>query len=99
MTYPKITLFIPLVFTFSASIAMDPPMAPPVKRTYPLDFKPMRFANDPDDDKIIEPNPISITGDASATFEGMSIEDLKKVFETAPSRAKLIVKLLKKNIR
>ncbi len=94
MAYLNFIMLIP--FIFSVVIAMDPPMQAPVKRQYPLDCKPMCFADDKDDSLIIEPNPIAITT-STPTFEGIDIADLEMVLESAPKKAQWIIKDLTNN--
>ncbi len=93
MSYRNLIFLAP--FIFSTVLAMDPPMKPPVKRRYPLNFQPMCFADDKDDDHIINPHPISITA-LAPTFEGIDVNDLETVFEAAPKDAKWIIKQLTK---
>jgi len=73
---------------------MDPPMKEPVKRQYPLDFKPMCFANDVNNSSTVEPNPTIITPELN--FEGIDINDLETIFNAAPKEAKWIFKRLTK---
>ena len=95
MTLSNFTLLISLLSIFSIALPMDPPMDPPIKREYPLNFQPMKFANDPDDERIINPNPITVSDDTASTFEGIPTEDLETIFLAAPKRAQFIVRWLK----
>lgn len=77
---------------------MDPPMGPPIQRTYPLNFQPMQFADDPDDEKIIVPNPIAISDETQTVFDGIPVQDLETIFQAAPPKAKCIVKRIKSSL-
>jgi len=79
------------------SLAMDPPMLPPVNRTYPLDFRPMPFKNDPqnDDENMIIPRPISAHQEHDSTFEGMQVRDLQTILEHTSKRVLFTTKYIK----
>ncbi len=75
-------------------------MLPPVKRTYPLDFQPMKFADDSNSDDDIDPHPITIqnnnnNNNDTATFEGVEIKDLQTVLAHAPEEVDLMLACLK----
>ena len=90
--------FIILASTFLPCVAMDPHMAPPVQRAYPLDFQPMKFVDDSDDEFSIDPHPITITDPILPTFEGIPVQDLETVFSAAPRSAQFIVEQLQDKI-
>ncbi len=86
-----------LIFLPSMSLAMDPPMLPPVDRTYPLDFKPMPFRDDPkdEDENMIIPRPISAEKGDNHSFEGMDVRDLQTVLENASKRIRFTIDHIK----
>ena len=84
-----------LFLAVQSTCPMDPPMPPPIKRTYPIDFPPMHFANDPKEDLEVTPSPIKLENPDADTFEGMNVQDLHTVLEQAPKHTNLILKELK----
>jgi AAA+ superfamily predicted ATPase len=83
------------LFTSLFSLAMDPPMPPPIQRTYPLDFQPMRFQDDKSIDNDIDPHPIQAANNDPTTFEGMAVADLDFVLANAPRQVNMIIPHLK----
>jgi len=85
MLYINFIFFASLLSASLPSLAMDPPMLPPVDRTYPLDFKPMPFKDDPkdDDENMIIPRPLTLQEKDASTFEGMDVRDLQTVLDSA----------------
>ena len=94
MSYLIVIFFISILSSSLKTYPMDLPMETPVQRTYPLDFQPMKFANDPDNELTIIPNPIAVCADIESTFEGIPIEDLETVLQAAPWQAQTLVKVL-----
>jgi SpoVK/Ycf46/Vps4 family AAA+-type ATPase len=94
MSY-KYSIYALLFFAVQPTCPMDPPMPPPIERTYPIDFPPMGFADDPKDDLEVIPSPIKIEDPDVDTFEGMNVQDLHTVLEQAPDRPHIIVDELK----
>lgn len=73
---------------------MDPPMLPPIKRTYPITFQSLHFEGDSDEYNPIDPHPKQAIPNSS-TFEGMPIGDLETILAQAPERAQQIITHLK----
>lgn len=85
-----------LLLAVHCTSPMDPPMPPPIERSYPIDFPPMGFADDPKEDLEVIPSPIKTESSDHDMFEGMNVQDLDTVLEKCPGRFSIVLDELKK---